>query len=493
MLKLPFFHRPRGNRKNERGVGAPTLGIMFMTIAAFVGTAVDLARLQLVQSRLTFALDAAGLAAGATLNTTNLDEELTKFMSANFPANYMGAAAPELTSEVSADNMILNLSANTTMPTTFMGLFGINTMSVSARSEITRTSSGLELVMALDVTGSMNSGGKLTAMQNAAKSLVNILYGSKTEVEKLWIGLIPFSQTVNVGTDKKDAWIDTAHLATLGYGTTTNKTSWGGCVDARDTNDGDTTDTPPSQQKYKVYYSPSTDIRPEPYSPDDYYYSGGRWYSYNVNDWVYSWNANGTPKKLNSLSSTKGPNAYCPTVMTPMTGTKKTITDAIDALEARGNTHINLGAIWAWNMLSERWRGEWGGTMGATLPLDYGTKHMNKAAILLTDGDNTMSQPIYTAYGYLSDGRLGSSTSSTTAENSLDSKLSTVCTAMKGNGIYVYVIALGGSSDIGNATRTLLRNCASAPNYYFESPSAAELQNVFNAIADSLSNLRVSQ
>lgn len=481
------------HRKNERGVSAPTLGLLFMTMAAFVGTAVDIARLQLVQSRLTFALDAAGLAAGATLNTTDLNEELTKFMNANFPANYMGAATPQVVAQLNTDNTVMTLAATTTMPTTFMGLFGINTMNVQAHSEITRTSSGLELVMALDVTGSMNDDGKLSAMKTAAKSLVNILYGNKEEVPNLWIGLVPFSQTVNVGTGRKDTWINTTHLATLGYGTTSNKTSWGGCVDSRDTDNGDTTDTPPSQQKYKVYYSPSTDIRPEPYSPDDYYYSGGRWRSYNVNDWVYSWNTNKTPKKLESLDADTGPNAYCPTVMTPLTPTKQTILNAINALVARGNTHINIGAVWAWNMLSERWQGEWGGTMGTTLPLDYGTPHMNKAAILLTDGDNTMSQPIYTAYGYLSDGRLGSTTNSTTARNTLNTKLSTVCTAMKAKGIYIYVIALGGSSDINEDTRELLEGCASGSNYYFESPTASELNGVFNAIADSLSNLRVSQ
>ncbi len=486
MLRLRHFLSR--HRKNERGVSAPLLGVIFFTLAAFIGTATDVARLQLVQSRLTFALDAAGLAAGATLNTTDLEEELTKFMSANFPANYMGASTPQITSQISSDNMVLDLTATTTMPTTFMALFGVDTMSVTARSEITRTSSGLELVMALDVTGSM-AGSRLTALKNAATSLVNILYGSKTEVEDLWIGLVPFSQAVNVGTSRQSTWIDTTHLATLGYGTVSPIASWGGCVDARDDSSGDTVDTPPSAQKYKVYYSPSTDHRPSPYSPSDY--CNGSWGGCNVNDWVYTWNPNGTPARLNSLSSTRGPNAYCPPVMTPMTGIKTTILSGISSLEARGNTHVNLGAIWAWNMLSPRWRGLWGGEMDTNgLPLDYGTKHMNKAAIILTDGDNTMSQPIYTAYGYLSDGRLGTTSNTTTARSSLNAKLSTVCTAMKNNGIYVYTIVFGSPS---TATQNLMKSCASADNYYFLSPTNDELEGVFNAIADSLSNLRVSQ
>jgi hypothetical protein len=61
---------------------------------------------------------------------------------------------------------------------------------------------------------------------------------------------------------------------------------------------------------------------------------------------------------------------------------------------------------------------------------------------------------------------------------------------MKNLGIYVYTIGLGPANDIN---QTLLRNCATAENYYFYSPTTAELESVFNAIGDSLSNLRVSQ
>jgi hypothetical protein len=109
--------------------------------------------------------------------------------------------------------------------------------------------------------------------------------------------------------------------------------------------------------------------------------------------------------------------------------------------------------------------------------------------IILTDGENTMSSTIFTAYGYLSDGRLGT-TSSSTAVTRLNTRLSNVCTAMKNKGIYVYTIALGNP---GTSTVNLLKSCASAPNYFFNSPTSSELTTVFNAIADSLSNLRISQ
>ncbi len=478
-MKKPSFLALKRFAREEEGMTLPVLGLVFMVLIGLTGTAVDAARFQLVQSRLSFALDAAGLAAGATMNTTNIETELAKYMAANFPEDYLGAATPSVSAQVSDDNMVIDLSATTTVPTTFMNLFGYTSMTITALSQVTRTASGLELVMALDVTGSMKWDGKLSAMKTAATSLVNVLYGNKTEVDHLWIGLVPFSQTVNIGTGRT-SWINQTVFATQSWG----PVSWGGCVDARDSSSGDTVDDPPTTQTYKAYLSPSTDNRPYPYNTYTYTYAN-RWITQRTPTIKYYYPFD---------EDVPGSNAYCPTTMTPMTASKTTILNGINALTAQGNTHINLGALWAWNMLSPRWRGLWGGEMDAEgLPLDYGTEHMNKAVILLTDGENTMSQPIYTAYGYLSDGRLGTTTSTTTARTTLNTKLSTVCTTMKNRGIYVYVIALGGSTDIGTSTRTLLKNCASAGNYYFESPTASELQGVFNAIADSLSNLRVSK
>ena len=52
--------------KKEQGVTLPFLAIMFMTLIAAVGLATDVARKQLAQSRLSFAVDAAGLAASST-------------------------------------------------------------------------------------------------------------------------------------------------------------------------------------------------------------------------------------------------------------------------------------------------------------------------------------------------------------------------------------------------------------------------------------------
>ena len=124
------------------------------------------------------------------------------------------------------------------------------------------------------------------------------------------------------------------------------------------------------------------------------------------------------------------------------------------------------------------------------LPLAYGTQGMNKAVVLLTDGENTIDNYAKGSYWYLSADRLGS-TDGTTAVTNMNNRTLEICNAMKAKGIYIYTIALG--TDTTPTSLALLQSCATAQNYYFNSPSTSQLQGIFNAIGDSLSNLRVAK
>ena len=344
------------------------------------------------------------------------------------------------------------------MQTAFMQLFGVSEVSVSATSEITRAVGGLELALVLDNTGSMGNSNKLEDLQDASHELLDVLFGSDTTAEKLWVGVVPFSQSVNVGTSRS-AWMDTAQINALDWGTT----SWGGCVEARTgAVDRDTNDDPPTTELFVPYYW-----------PDD-----------GNNNWI--WN-DGTYH----ISSSRGPNKSCSAEVTPMTNVRATVTAAIDDMTAEGYTHVNYGAVWGWRMLSPSWRGLWGGIMDTNdLPLDYGTDNMNKAAVIMTDGANTFASHIHGAYGYRSEGRLDGATSNGAAVSELNDRLLEVCTNMKNVGIIVYTVAFG---DPGTTIETMMEQCASQPDYYFDPSSGSELSLAFQTIGDSLSNLRVSK
>lgn len=460
--------------RDQRGSALPFIGLGITMLVGATGSAVDMGRVQIAQSRMQNALDAAGLAVGSTISTANIGTETQKYFYANFPQGYMGTTVTSLTATPNGDNSLINLNAAGTVNMTFMKVLGIQTMNISAFTQVTRQSKGMELVLVIDTTGSMSesAGGSVTKMQaakTASITLLDTLFGANNNtVENLWVGLVPFSQAVNVGTSHAD-WTEST---SFNWGTT----SWAGCVDAREASNRDVTDDPPGVALFPKYYWPCD--------------SQNQWYGTNSGRTNCS---TGTGLRYRNTPSVSGfgPNLYCPTPITPLVAQKNTVVTAINAMQANGNTHINLGAAWGWRLLSPRWRGLWGGQMNAEgLPLDYRADLMYKVVVLMSDGDNVISNSSRGAYWYLSNNKLGT-TNQTTAQNRLNDRTRQVCTSMKSNGIIIYTIALG--TDVSTTGRNLLRDCATSPDYYFLSPTTNDLQNIFRQIGDSLANLRISQ
>ena len=453
-------------RHSEEGSVLPLIGLASFVLIGAMGFAIDLGRAQLVQAKLLNSADAAALAVGARLSTVDLNAEANKFVTANFPAGYAQATVTSVVATADSTNTVITVVAKATVPTTLMQLLGIKKVDVSVTSQVTRQTTGLELALVLDNTGSM--AGDMTDLKAAANSLVDTLYGSNNSAPNLYVGLVPFSQTVNVGTSHS-SWMVANSVSGKNWGAT----SWGGCVDAQYSTNNDITDIAPTTE--------ATRLQP--------FY----WGDESNNDWIttsskpYTTVKNGVYYNIYDYNTYSiGPNAYCPSAMTPMTPTKSKVVAGINAMVARGATHVGLGADWGWRMLSPKWRTYWGGDMNSNnLPLDYGTPKMNKAMVLMTDGENTFASTTRTAYGKLSDYGV----TEDVAVAQLDIRLTTVCTAMKNAGIIVYTIAF---RDPGANVETLLKNCASNPDYYFDSPTSTELATAFKTIGDSLSNLRVS-
>jgi Flp pilus assembly protein TadG len=453
----------------ERGSTLPIVGACAFVLIGAVGSAVDIRRLQVTKSKLRTALDAAGLAAGSMLNTTNLEDEVEKYLEANFEGQTVDAEVIDFDVSTNADETKIFVSATAQLPATFMQVFGHDQLQVTAETEITREMKGMEVALVLDATGSMCSPcSKIEALMEAATDMVNILFGDAATLDDLWIGIVPFSQSVNVGTNRTP-WRNAAHFAGLNYFFANH--TWSGCFEERyGVNNRDVTDDPPSVELFRTYFFPDT-------NPD----SGSQ----------NSWRGNFGQNRVNA-SIDRWANKGCPTaVLTPLTNVKQTLLDNIELLDdPRGNTHINAGAVWGWRLLSPQWRGQWGGLMDTNnLPLDYHAELSQKAVVLMTDGVNTMSSQIYTAYGFLSAGNLGT-TNANTAVTKLNNKTKQVCASMKAQGILIYTILF---MEDDPAAIDVMQTCASQPDFFFNSPDEDTLKQAFNAIGDSLSELRVSK
>ena len=465
---------------SEDGSVLPLVGVASIVLIGSMGLAIDSGRAQLVRSKLMSSADAAALAVGARLGATDLDAEAAKFVHANFPAGYAGGTVTSVDAEANDDESVITVSASATMQTTLMSVLGFGEVTVSVTSEVTRDVTGLELALVLDNTGSMLTDNKIGSLKTAATDLVNILYGSDGVANNLYVGIVPFSQAVNIGPTRSN-WLVAGSLAARDWGTTT----WAGCVEARSATSRDTTDDPYTSQAFIPYYWPDNNY-------SSYYNSsiGNNWITYSGGgDDDDDDDDSGTPTY--NITASTGPNKFCPQPITPLTSSKATVLAGIQSMNAVGLTHINTGAVWGWRLLSPRWRDMWGGEMDQEdLPLDYNTPQMNKVMVLMSDGDNTFYDGYFTDYRFLSNNRLGT-TSSTTAASRLNTRTTTVCTAMKNAGITIYTIAFG--TELSTTGRNLLRGCATQPDYYFYSPNAADLQTAFNTIGDSLSKLRVSR
>ncbi len=461
---------------DRRGGALIMIGFAIIPLVAFVGLGVDSARAYLVRSRLATALDSAALAAGASVNATvsEMQQDVLMYMNANFPDELYGAELSTPQVSFSGDGDVITVSANATVGASFMRVMGFEDITIAASTEVTRRMRGLELALVMDNTGSMRWSGKMDAMRDAAHLLMDIMYGERETVDDFWVALVPYASVVNVGDDYQDWLSDYDDYTWEQEGSySTSQVSWKGCVKARAVGMDQDDTVPSGAGLFETYH----------------WASGG-------DNWWAPGSYNETDSYQTSSSYANGPNLACPTPILPLTAEKSTVTDAIDAMGAyrRFGTMSNVGMSWGWRTVSPDWQGLWGGDTPADLPLPYDEPLMDKAVILLTDGWNQWSgysNDYYTAYGYPDDGELVDPVTTSSSRAELNSRLTDTCMAMKEAGVVIYAITfqVGDEQDL----KDLYETCASGSDRYFDSPSNSELQNVFEAIGQDLSNLRVSK
>ncbi|NQU72634.1 MAG: Tad domain-containing protein, partial [Rhodospirillales bacterium] len=127
-------------------------------LMASIGLATDAARGYMAKARLSQALDSAALAGGRAMFSPTRDADIQMYFLANFPTSFLGAAVIGPTITITQNDEVLTLDASATVRTTFMQLLGIPTLQVSATTEVTRLTQLLDVVIAIDMSGSMTGG-----------------------------------------------------------------------------------------------------------------------------------------------------------------------------------------------------------------------------------------------------------------------------------------------------------------------------------------------
>jgi Flp pilus assembly protein TadG len=496
MMIRHLAHRLTAFARASRGNVAMIFALVLVPLTVLSGGAVDLNQALNARTRLSQALDAAALAVGVqtSIGEAGAEALARDFLAANYRTGEIGTVR-NLIVTLDDINDRVTVSAESQIDTVVLGLVGIPTLTVGWESEVQRARRALELVMVLDNTGSMG-GSKISSLRSAGLLLTDILFEG-ADLDRLHIGLVPFSSTVNVGTQYERAWwLDPDGLSPVHsenfdppanrwdiYDTIRNR-DWTGCVEARPI-PHDIEDTPPSTTDPETLFVPY-------FAPDE---SDRGYYRNNyLDDEMGGYDERArmrhTDKYTNAWVSGAGPGWGCTArPITPLTNNRTTIDDAIDDMIASGNTNIPNGIGWGVRVLSP---GEpfTGGTA-------FGEDDTIKAMVVLTDGENVMTgrsnanYSDYSGYAYSRDGRLGLVTSSSGAlSDALDDRTAAACDYAKSLGVRVYTITFQVSS---SSTRDMMRDCASNPYLYFDSPSDEALRNAFEMIAGDLTNLRLSR
>lgn len=447
--------------------------------------------------------------------------------------------------------------ASVVVKPTIANLWRTGDSTVTVKSVVTRSVMKLEVALVLDNTGSMastlGSGTKINALINASKSLVDILAAAAaraSESDAVKLAVVPFSMTVNIGPSfQGQTWLTGtqpveygadnfasggdrfAYLSNLGL-------SWSGCVESRPA-PFDIADTAPSTSTPATLFVPFF----APDEPDDnvVYKSGSSGNKYrdartvsggtiannwitrdmgyngaNSTDWATRQKAvskygvsDSTNKNQNYVvsvaktGSSYGPNAGCGIAsLLRLTNLRDsanvtTVKAKLDAMVATGNTNVAMGAMWGWHAISPNAPFADGSA--------YGTRNVSKVIVLLTDGDNVMSSAsnpnkgTYSGYGYADQGRLldannqpiNGNSSDDARRDAIDDRQKKLCAAAKAspNNVQIYAIGVG----VSTHSKAILLACATRTDMYYDVTDAAQLTSVFNTIAGSIQNLRISK
>lgn len=492
--------------RDRRGVVGLTFTVSVTAAVLMMLAAMDLLRVSILRSRVQSALDSAVLAVGYNLGSAESEwkAEGQSYFAANMGENSMGSTlgTATFTSSLGTDGITRVIgSVTATVPLMISGFTDAGAMEISMSTKARkRTRANVEMVLALDNTGSMG-GTKMTEAKAAAKKLVTTMLGSGTSGGNTYVGLVPFTETVRVGnTTQTQGWLEAGSTIT----------GWNGCLFERADASGNyvVEKTAPGTKAFKPYF----DIRMWEYeeTKTSTYWDIWNWKWVTTTETVPCQQTDNNKKDCKKLSSPKvetmtSQNGCTDATVTFLTGNQTTLDTAVEAMSANGSTMVAAGAMWGWRMLSPEWRGVW--VANSPLPKNAATD-LNKVLVLLTDGDNAVSMNWYKDVGYVFRSPYGDASAAKpwgdltgnnnkNADNLLWNNpesvgaITSYCTQAKADGIVIYTIPFGTS--ISSNTETILRGCATDEEKYFRVTAATDLTNTFKTITDTLSELVIEE
>jgi len=518
-------------RGDQRGAIAVQFALLAIPLSILVFALVDLGRVSLQRRQMQDALDAATLMAARS--TAVSDAELEAVGDPAFLAEIagmnLGLDVSNATFKAGTGNHIVATATATVKPI-IANLWTNADFTVTASSDVVRSSKNLEVAVVLDITGSM-SGSRITDLKTGASDLVDIVVKDVQAPFYSKVAIVPYSVGVNVGS-----YADAARGPIVAR-TITNiskanpavitSTAHGFIVGDKVTISGVSGPTALNGNTYNVTAVTANTFTINANTSSAALYGGGGVATCNTSTNPgcanFTFTSAGYTTETRALSTCVteriGTEAYtdvapsiapvgrnypttkdysyqpnpCPTAsITPLSSDRAALKAKINALETGGSTAGQVGFAWGWYMISPNFGYLW--PSAAQRPAPYNTKDLLKVVVLMTDG--AFNTP-YCKGVIARDAGSGSGASddhincNATNGDPL-SQTRRLCDAMKDPALNLTIFTVG--FDVNNSSAiNMLKYCATDPAHVYFPATGSELKTVFNSIAQEISSLRIAK
>lgn len=502
--------------RNQSGAIAIMFALMAPVIIGSAGFALDYAMAYLVQQRLAQAIDASALAGAAeSTDAGEIEARIKEFFDQNYPADKVGFTfEPEV--EIVGDEV--RVTGNARYDTSFVKILGIDEINMKVKTIVARKVQGIEVVLVLDNTGSMSSNNNITSLKRASQSFINIMFDNASRDEFVRIGLVPYSNSVRVGSyglgknpdgtqyNNGTVFVNLPHDVSVTNNHNANN-GWYGCViEHNGTNynenatyvDGSYGQLWRSGSNWNGHgWDPSRgdndsypyDVFPDLADGDEEYEGPFDIYQYgNLSygcrevctlEW-YGYCFRTEEVCGYQYSKASRPNESCPYAqIVPINSDRDYLLSQVDpndynVMYPHGNTLGNIGMLWGGRLLSP--------AEPFTEGKPWDSEYWKKAIVMMSDGDNTRNGT-YSSFWDSSNNNYGVGT--------YNRRFEETCENLKKMGVLIYTVTF--TSGINNTTKGYYKRCATSEDQYYDAPGQQDLEAAFEKIARELSTLHIKE
>ena len=378
----------RSFARDARANVAMVFALCLSSLAAAVGGGMDFSRSTSVGFELQAALDSGVLAAASLSQDRSADDVVRSYVEAALGDHrgLLDSLNLQVTAITGFNSREVEAIAVVSVPTTLLGVAGINTLTVRRDARAIEQVRDIEISLVLDISGSM-SGSKIDALREAAEEFIDVVLASNGG--RTSISVIPYNGGVRLPDYVNEQIVDGNR----------NQRERSGCPELGE-------DWPISIPL-----------------PDEGL------------DWL-EWQGN---EQYDNRSSSFCPESDEASVF--LREDRDSLLNLVRRLDAGGNTGLDVATAWGARALDPSWRGRLGGSF-SDRPAAYDDEDTIKVLVVMTDGAATAQIRRERKGNKWRDVELYS------AGDARDN-MGEACDAAEGRGVHIYTIAfqLSGSTN----------------------------------------------